>query len=210
MKLILSALLIGAAPQPAAVQAVAGMYEIRTMEVGGGLELRADGRFRYALEYGAASEEAEGKWTYDGRTVRLTSEPMPKAPAFELVRDDMAPKGQVWMTFEKGFNWNGRVDALATAQGVPDKGLVTTEGGGRVNSGGRILTSIEPLVPVYGTPGGAVRLDPSRGHRLLFRFHPNDVGKAAFRGEALSLEGKDLILHRYDTKVRFVRADNGR
>ena len=210
MFVILSALLLGAAPVGTNAQSVAGLYEIRTMEVGGGLELRPDGHFRYALEYGAASEQAEGKWTYDGRTVRLTSDPMPKSPAFELVRDDLAPKGQVWMKFEKGFNWTGRVDAIATVEGGAQKGLVTTLSDGRVDSGGRILTSIEPLVPVYGTPGGAVRLDPRRGHRLLLRFHPNDVGKAAFRGEALAVEGKDLILRRYDTRIRFVRAANGR
>lgn len=189
---------------------VAEFYEIRTMEVGGGLELRHDGHFRYALEYGAASEQAEGRWTYDGRTVRLTTVPMPKPPAFELVRDDVAPKGEVWMKFEKGFNWTGRVDAMATVQGSPEKGLVTTRGDGRVDTGGRILTSIEPLVPVYGTPGGPIRLDPRRGHRLLLRFHPNDVGKAAFRGEVLSVEGNDLILDRYDTRVRFVRVVRGR
>lgn len=45
---------------PAAAENVAGLYEINQMEMAGGLELRADGRFRYALEYGAVSEEAEG------------------------------------------------------------------------------------------------------------------------------------------------------
>jgi hypothetical protein len=47
------------------------------MEMGGGLELRADGRFRYALEYGAVSEIAEGKWAVENDTVRLTTDPMP-------------------------------------------------------------------------------------------------------------------------------------
>ena len=46
------------------------------MEMGGGLELRADGHFRYALTYGAMDEEAEGDWTFDGKTVRLNSNPM--------------------------------------------------------------------------------------------------------------------------------------
>jgi hypothetical protein len=192
------------------LQAVAGHYDIRTMEVGGGLELRADGRFRYALEYGAASEQAEGNWTFDGRVIRLTSNPMPKAPRFELLRDDPAPKGQVWMRFDKGFNWTGRVDAIATAVGLSEKGLVTTGSDGRVDSGGRRLTSIEPLVPVYGIAGGAVRLDPSRGHKLLFRFHPNDVGKAAFKGETLAMDGKDFLLERYGRKIRFVQVDRGR
>ena len=46
------------------------------------------------------SEAAEGDWTFDGKTVRLTSKPMPKLPSFELVRDDPAPKGEIVMTME--------------------------------------------------------------------------------------------------------------
>jgi hypothetical protein len=46
---------------PAETQAeLAGRYEIRQMEMAGGLELQPNGRFRYALEYGAASERGEG------------------------------------------------------------------------------------------------------------------------------------------------------
>ena len=72
----LAAAFLLAAASPAA-EKVAGLYEINQMEMAGGLELRSDGRFRYALEYGAVSEEAEGNWTMDAGTVRLTTDPMP-------------------------------------------------------------------------------------------------------------------------------------
>ena len=55
----------------------AGLYEINQMEMAGGLELRPDGRFRYAFDYGAVSEESEGRWTFEDDTVVLTTEPMP-------------------------------------------------------------------------------------------------------------------------------------
>jgi len=55
----------------------AGLYEINQMEMAGGLELRPDGRFRYAFDYGAVSEESEGKWTFEDGTVVLTTDPMP-------------------------------------------------------------------------------------------------------------------------------------
>ncbi len=55
----------------------AGLYEINQMEMAGGLELRPDGRFRYALDYGAVSEESEGRWTFEDGTVVLTTDPMP-------------------------------------------------------------------------------------------------------------------------------------
>lgn len=76
MRLLAVALLLLAAGSPAE-EKVAGLYVINQMEMGGGLELRPDGRFRYALDYGAVSEEAEGVWTVDDGTVRLTTEPMP-------------------------------------------------------------------------------------------------------------------------------------
>jgi hypothetical protein len=50
---------------------------IDQMEMGGGLELRPDGRFRYALDYGAVSEGAEGKWAAERGMVVLTTDPMP-------------------------------------------------------------------------------------------------------------------------------------
>jgi hypothetical protein len=193
---------------PASVSpSYAGFYEIRQMEMAGGLDLKPDGKFRYAFSYGAVDEQGDGDWTFDGKSVRLTSNPMPKAPRFELVRDDPAPKGQVWMTFDRSsFTWTGRVDAIATAVGLNGKGLVTASSGdGRVDSGGRILTSIEPLVPMYAIPGGAVRLGPERGHRLLFRFHPNDLGHAIFKGQLLRTDGNNLLLDRYDTMIRFLR-----
>jgi hypothetical protein len=76
MQAILAALLLAAAPA-AGADAVAGFYEINQMEMGGSLELMPGGRFRYALEYGAVSEQAEGKWTVEGGTVLLTTDPMP-------------------------------------------------------------------------------------------------------------------------------------
>ena len=95
------------------------------------------------------------------------------------------------MTFDKSsFNWTGRVDAIATALGMNGKGLVTASSSdGRVEFGGRLLTSIEPLVPVYATSRRRGRLSPERGHRLLFRFHPNDLGRAVFKGQLLTSNG---------------------
>jgi hypothetical protein len=131
---------------------------------------------------------------------------MPKTPRFEVVRDDPAPKGQLSIKVEpRGFNWTGRIDAIARAVGVNGQGLVTIGTDGRVDAGGKTLTAIEPLVPIYGIPAGRIDLNPARGHRLLLRFHPNELGMAAFRGEPLELKDGALLLERYDTVIRFVR-----
>ena len=82
IRLAAGAALLLAAPACATSEApppVAGMYEIDQMEMAGGLELSPDGRFRYALEYGAVSEQSEGKWAFEENAVVLTTDPMPPA-----------------------------------------------------------------------------------------------------------------------------------
>lgn len=81
MRPLIGALALFAATTAAAEpqRSFAGLYRINQMEMAGGLELRADGRFRYAFDYGAVSEETEGKWAAEGNGVLLTTDPMPPA-----------------------------------------------------------------------------------------------------------------------------------
>ena len=72
--MMLAALLLSAVPTSPA-NAFAGFYRSNQMEIGAALELQPGGHFRYALDYGAVSEGAEGDWTFDGRAVRLTTRP---------------------------------------------------------------------------------------------------------------------------------------
>ena len=190
--------------------AIAGLYQSHQMEVGAALELQKNGHFRYQLDYGAVSEEAEGDWTFDGQAVRLTTRPKPNAPSFELVRDDPAPLGEVAIAIEPpGFGAEGyRLDAIGTDAASGERGLVRTDSDGRVESGGHKLSVIEPMVPVYGLPGGRFVLSPDRGHRLLLRFHANDLGRAAFDRERLLLSKGALVLNRYETQIRFIRVSH--
>ena len=87
----------GRGPAPCAGAAIAGLYQAHQMEVGAALELSANGHFRYQLDYGAVAEQAEGDWTFDGKTVRLTTQANARScRSFELVRDDPAPAGEVY------------------------------------------------------------------------------------------------------------------
>jgi len=186
--------------------AVAGLYQAHQMEIGAALELQSSGHFRYQLDYGSISEHAEGDWTSDGTVVRLTTRPMPRLPSFELVRDDPAPPGELEMMVEApGFGESYRLDAIATEAGSGDKGMVTTDDQGRVEAGGRKLSAVDPIVPVYGTVGGHFPLNQERGHRLLLRFHANDLGTAAFENETLARTGSGLVLNRYHREIRFMQ-----
>ena len=67
--MIIAALLLAMADLPP----VSGFYVSNQIEVGAALELDADGKFQYQLDYGAVSETAEGKWSSDGANVYLTA-----------------------------------------------------------------------------------------------------------------------------------------
>jgi hypothetical protein len=200
-----AALFLFAAPAPAQ-SSPAGVYELHQMEMGGGLELERNGHFRYALTYGAVDEEAEGDWTFDGKTVRLTSNPMPKAPSFELVRDDSAPKGELYLSLEyPGFEWGHPLEAIGAD--VEKRGFeISADDSGRVDLSGKpSIVAVAPEMPVYGPTGDVFSLSGDRGHRLLFRFHANDLGKARFHKQELQQNGTDLLLERYDTSLRFAK-----
>jgi hypothetical protein len=199
-----AALLLLAAPAP--TTSPVGMYETHQMEVAAGLELKADHHFRYALSYGAVDEEGAGDWTFDGKTVHLTSNPMPKAPSFELVRDDPAPNGQLFMTLEDpGFEWGHPLQAIAThdsKQGFE----IEADDSGRVDLSGKpAVIAVAPEMPVFGPTGEIFQLSQDRGHKLLFRFHRNELGKVRFNHEPLEQRDGDLFMQRYDSLFRFVK-----
>ena len=62
------------------------------MEIASALELKPDGRFNYALSYGALDEEAAGRWTVSGDQVLLSSNPV-VAPRLFLVSRGRDPRG---------------------------------------------------------------------------------------------------------------------
>ena len=185
----------------------AGLYEINQMEMAGGLELRPDGRFRYALEYGAVSEEGAGKWTIDGSRVLLTSDPMPRSPDFELIKDDPAPKGELYVTVAPSQfgNWTDHPKIGLLEEKARDLRIVDLEEDGRVPLNDWWPTSIVLITPIYMDEGSYFRLADERGHRMHFRFVPNDLGKARFDGELLAEDEGNLVLDRYDAKIIFKR-----
>ena len=205
--ILASAVLLGiASPQPSG--GIAGVYLTNQMEMAGALDLQPDGRFRYRLDYGAVSEEGEGEWASDGRSVLLTSMPMPELPAFTLVRDDPAPKGQLFVALDNpDLRWSPLEVEVTLAVG--GRRIIASAGGnGRVDlPDGVRAAAVKMLLPIYETGGEPVMLTATTGHRLLFRLAPNDFGKAAFRGQALPLDAGSIIMHRYETTIVFRRSD---
>lgn len=202
--LLFGPVLAAAAPVPSSP---VGLYEIRQMEMGGGLELQANGHFRYAFTYGAVDEEAEGDWSFDGKLVHLTTRPMPKLPTFDLVRDTPAPKCTLSVSVDWGrFGWSSPPDVFVTYQDSPrELHLLQPDEEGRVHLENCAVTSVLPLVPMFRIAGAPLKVSPTSGHRLALRFRPNDLGRAPFKAEPLRLDGPNLVMERYDAEIRFLR-----
>jgi len=193
------------APAPAN-PSIAGLYVVHQMEMGGALELQKNGHFRYELDYGAVSETSEGDWTFDGSTVRLTSNPMPKQPDFIVERDDPAPAGELYVAVDNpDMSWSP-LTLEATVVGFDRSVEIYAEDDGRVNPpDGKRISAVKMLMPVYETGGEPVQLSADRGHRLLFKPRMNDVGQAPLRDEPLLVKGSALLMHRYDAEIIFRR-----
>ena len=196
-----------AAPAPPANPSVAGIYEIHQMEMAGGLELQPNGHFRYGFTYGAVDEEAEGDWSFDGQAVHLTSRPMPKEPTFDLVRDTLAPKCTLTVSVDWGrFGWSSAPDLLVAYAGAPKElHVLQADERGSVHLENCAVTTIMPVVPMFGVAGAPISLSPTTGHKLALRFVPNDLGHVGFHDEPLKLDGSTLVWERYDAEIRFLR-----
>jgi hypothetical protein len=122
------------------------------------------------------------------------------------MRDDPAPQGELYLILEDpGFEWGHGLEALA-ADESKKAFEVQADDSGRVDLSGKpTVTAVAPEMPVFGPTGDVFPLSSDRGHRLTFRFHRNDLGRARFDREPLRLDKGDLLLQRYDTSFRLQR-----
>lgn len=198
-------LLALASPAHAAPE-LAGYYQGDAMEIGAALELGADGRFRYGLSYGALDEQSEGAWVAEGDTVYLTTSPAVVPPRFVVESDAPAPAGTLNVRLTDPDALGGfTLTVVLTFAGDARRYHVEADEEGNVPlPPGRVVTSVVPALPVYDIPVVAYPVSPG-GHRLAFRFEPNDLGKADFRRQPLKMEGDALILQRHDRTIPFRR-----
>lgn len=198
--LVLSAPALAASP-------LAGDYDGSRAEVAAALQLLPNGNFRYFLSYGALDEQGAGRWAEKDGKVLLTSQPTPKAPAFDIVSDTASVDGKLHVALDNpdalgGFSLTVRL--LYPGQDKPvfveadEDGVVTLPPGPPP-------AAVVPDLPVFDTPIAPYTLKGA-GRTLVFHFAPNDLGLADFRDEPLTVEGSELVLRRYDTTIRFRKA----
>jgi hypothetical protein len=181
-----------------------GTYEGNQTEIAAALQLQPNGRFRYALSYGALDEQAQGRWEEKDGAVLLTTEPQPNPPAFPVVSDTPSADGKVYASLEKADEMGMlTLTLLVRYEGsqafdyveADETGLVPVPAGARI-------AELVPSIPAVLQVAEPHKLTPG-GHRIVFRFEPNDLGIADFRAERLTIDGAELRLRRHDRDLRF-------
>ena len=190
-------------------ESLAGEYEGSQMEVGARLLLKTDGHFNYELAYGALDEAAEGTWEIRNGAVYLTTAPAVKLPQFVVESDTPDASGGLWIKLSSGPVMRGARQRiyLVYGPGEPADMAEVADDGHVPLPGNRRPTAIIPEIPVYPIMSKPIPLTGTGGHRFVMRFEPNDIGKADFRAQRLSIENGVLVMPRRDLELmlRFKR-----
>ena len=193
MRMVIAALL--AAPALAAAPAdLAGQYALTGVrEAAGGLELMADGRFRYAFTYGALDEQAAGRWRRDGGRVLLTTDPEPRPPEWRLLVAEPGPPGRFALILEGP---EGRpIPNIEVTVRMTDGSVETTMTRAEwLEAGldGRVPATVRFHIPVFDVASPEFPVDVASARRYRFRLDPRDIGVRNFRDWPLELRG-DLL-----------------
>ena len=194
-------------PENVALADLVGTYDGGQTDMAAGLELSADGRFRYGLSYGALDEQAEGTWTVERGQVLLTAAPV-VPPRFVLLSQGAAPAGQLAVTLDlpEGMSRQYFHAEWRMSDGTMNGRQLNEEQEPFDLGPGERPVSVTLTLPIFDLGSEIVPLGEGEGHRVAFRFEPHDLGKAAFVRTPLLRESGDLILARFDTTIRFRRA----
>jgi hypothetical protein len=199
VKLALAAVaaLVALAPAPAPLLAepLAGLYRLEGVrEAAGALELSADGRFRYALAYGALDERAEGRWRREGARILLSTEPRPRPPVFALAEVTRGPPGSF-----------GVLVVGPDGEPIPNLTITVTLSDGSSDTAqssrdwleGELPQGLQPVslsvhIPLFDVHSDAFAIDLAKGNRMRISLDPADLGVRDFRDEALEIRDDGL------------------
>jgi hypothetical protein len=197
--LLLAAAALMLAPGAADARGPAGRYRlVGEQDVASELLLKPDGRFEYALAAGALDERAEGRWTLQGKSVRLTTEPKPKPAMFSAgaaTRSNEAPltlravwpdgRGIAGIDFRIGFD-----------AGDPVEDYTQEDGWSMPAEEKRVPRWVQLELRMYNLASPRFPIDASAANALTFTLTPNDLGVFDFQGTMLDVSDAGLRMHR--------------
>lgn len=202
---------VAASAQQAEVASIAGTYDGSQTEIAATLELGADGRYRYALSYGAVDEFSSGTWVRQDGGILLNSDPS-TPPQFELLGTEPGSGSRDAVTIrlegtgslplplfsafvERGDGASSTMDFSEARLEIP------------VAPADQVL-SISPALPMFEVRGEPLTVAQPAGKTLYFAFHANDLGFKAFDNATLFESDGMLLLERYDREIVFRRIGN--
>lgn len=202
--------------------AVPGHYTLEGVrEVGAELALAADGRFSYALAYGAVDQQAQGRWTLQAGKVVLQPDPPPPTgftlgplsaeplepyrsegdrPTLLVVRVSTPTLGQVWSGMELSAEFsNGQVRSGTTTR----RGMMGFEQRTEPPWAGATVRRLGVAYPAGQVPTRWFDIDNARVKGVEIHFEPGALVAPAFTravlarsrvgdGRALRVESGDL------------------
>ena len=210
MRTLLFALALIAAPAAAQDSPFVGEYSLAEgPDVGGGLLIRADGRFQYMLAAGALDERAEGRWQVRGDLVCLTTDPRPVPPTIEkgplIEVEGSVPT--LLVTWPNGKGIPGVDFTIGFDSGDPVDDYTQVYGWTMPEDDKRVPRWVEVRESIYDITAPRFELTEADGGKLRAIIVPNDIGVVDFDGACAEQTERGLTLHRAEGEMRFVRLD---
>ena len=203
------AIMLLAATEPGlAADTAAGSYRLEgDHDAAGELVLRENGRFEYALAYGALDEHAKGGWLRRGDTLVLTTLPKPVPPLFRLARRSAAATNSptLHVTWPDGRGIGGVDFRIGFDRGNPISAYTQEDGWSLPPDEHRMPRWIELAVPIYGVVSPRYPIDSTKSGTLNFVIVPNDIGTVDFSAMIVDVRPNELLIHRGRGEMRFVR-----
>lgn len=202
---LLAALLLAAPAAPSPV----GHYRLQGVhDAASELILRADGRFAYALAYGALDEEATGRWRRVGNKVFLTTIPKPVPPAFsagKAAHTDTAPL-TLHVTAPDGRGIPGVDFRIEFETGEPLQDYINNDEGWSLPAEEkRKPVAVTLAEPIYQLVSPRFPIDTSKANDLTFILTPHDLGRFDFENMPLDIAPGRLVMHRGGAALDYVR-----
>jgi hypothetical protein len=210
MRCLIALLLLAAAPAARSTHAPgpAGHYRLAGgPDTASEILLKPDGRFAFFLMAGALDEHAEGRWTAQGRRIRLETLPKPRPPVFTAAGATRTAEGPLSIAVK----WpDGRGIALIDLRvgfdtGAPAEGYTQDDGWTLDPAETRTPRWVELGLDMYGIGYTRFPIDPAKGNALAFTLTPNDLGVMDMTGVEVEAEPGALLFRGPGGEGRYVR-----
>ncbi len=193
----------------------AGHYRLRDgPDVVAELILKDDGRFEYRLAAGALDEQSAGRWVEQNGKVTLHTEPKPKPPVFSYLPRNIAGDEpfRLLVTWPNGRGIAGVDFLIGFDSGNDVSGYTQEYGWTPPDDDRRVPRWVELTEPIHRVKSPRFKLSPG-GRPVTFVLTPNDMGTVDLDGAMIERGGKDgadIVLHRREGDMKFVRVTRSR